>query len=822
MKVRKIVLASAAAALLAGGLAGCNNGPGDGFTYRSYSSSLASNWNPHTWETNADDAVLSYLSEGFVSLAPEDTSKGVYQWVYDMAKSVEDVTESHPEDLVKFLGATEEEAQGYVESLQGEPGQFVYEIKLRDGLKWQDGTKIDAQSFIDSGKHLLDPKMLNYRANLYISGESAIAGGQNYYYQGHAVFLDNNAEGIFESPDELEVKDGNYVLKGTDLRLRVELLSTHSAFGAAIDDYSSYYDETRYGAVCALADDDGNFLITTETLPVYKEFVINDLGPLFGGLGEDDWVWFVWAEQIFPEFSWDNVGLYKVDDTTIRYVMANPLDWSQAMVSFSSTWLVHEETYTKNMSQTGDLTTTTYGTSIATTMSYGPYKLETLEASKQMVLVQNENWRGYTKDEKTGKLVSFTDFKVDGATQRQYQATKIVIDVLDDAAAKQKFLAGELTEYSPTASELSEYTLSDALYQVPETYTMSFFFNTDVTALKEMDKSKGNTNSVVLSNYNFRKALSLAINRAEFVTATAAYTPAYAIMNDLYFYDVWNDPTSSYRHSDPAMQAICNLYGVKWGEGEAYKTLKEAYESISGYNLTEAKNLMKKACEELVAAGLIAAGSDVNIKIAYTKGALQTDEQNQISLLNKYVAAACEGSGFGKVTFEGVGNVEDRYGDVPKGEYAVAYGAWGGAAFYPFRNFQVYCDPDQYGVNELGCWDPTKETLTITLPEFEFEDTMTWQKWSNALTGSGKYANVDNELKLAITAKMEEEYLKFYYRIPLCGSTSAFLLGYQVSYFTETYNIMYDFGGFRLMKFNYNDAEWAKYVADHGGTIDYK
>lgn len=32
------------------------------YTYHTYSSSLGNNWNPHTWETNADDSILSYLS----------------------------------------------------------------------------------------------------------------------------------------------------------------------------------------------------------------------------------------------------------------------------------------------------------------------------------------------------------------------------------------------------------------------------------------------------------------------------------------------------------------------------------------------------------------------------------------------------------------------------------------------------------------------------------------------------------------------------------------------------------------------------------------
>ena len=268
------------------------------------------------------------------------------------------------------------------------------------------------------------------------------------------------------------------------------------------------------------------------------------------------------------------------------------------------------------------------------------------------------------------------------------------------------------------------------------------------------------------------------------------------------------------------MQAICNLYGVEYGEGKAYATLEEAYKSINGYNLTEAKELMKQACQELVEAGLYTEGQDIHVRIGWAKGALGSSDNNCVELLNKFINAALEGSGFGKITFEAVGNINDRYGDTANGEYAIGYGAWGGAAFYPFRNFQVYCDPDNTAINEAGCWDPTTETLTINV---NGEDvTMTWQAWSNALIGSGPYAAADNQTKLEITAKMEEEFLKKYYRIPLAGTTACFMLAYQCSYYTENYNIMYDFGGLRLMQYNYTDAEWAAFVAEQGGTIAYE
>ena len=200
--------------------------------------------------------------------------------------------------------------------------------------------------------------------------------------------------------------------------------------------------------------------------------------------------------------------------------------------------------------------------------------------------------------------------------------------------------------------------------------------NTNPTDLKNMDINEGNTNSIVLSNENFRKAMSLAIDRAEFVTKTAGYKPAFSLLNNLYYYDVWNDPTSVYRKSEPAMQALVNLYEIEYGEGETYATLEEAHASITGFNLTQAKELMALAHEELVTAGDISAGANIKIKIAYAKGAIQSDELAQVAIIQKHLNAALEDSGFGTIKLEAIGSLENRYDAVPEGKFAIGYGAW--------------------------------------------------------------------------------------------------------------------------------------------------
>ena len=790
------------------------------YTYNSYSTALGSKWNPHNWDTSADDEILSYISSPFVTMQILDSENGVYQWVYEMATSITDVTAEHQDDLVKY-NVNLQEGKTVEDTTAG----YVFEIKLNEKAAWNDGTPINADSYIYSMKQLLNSEMKNYRANLYYSGESAVAGGLEYYNSGSAIYSP-----VVPAYGEGDTPDYSMDLAAQDVYLNVGSGTTFTS-SYTINDLvdMGYVDAALVNELAAEAV--AGYIKVTEENKATVLSVLDQFCAAFGLSIYTDEEKTAVNEEYYKEFlfyvsgqgavvDYDaTVGCYKVDDYTIRYVTAQYIDFNYFLTSCTSTWLVKEDLYEAGKDTTGSLVTTNYNTSIETTASYGPYMIESLQKDKQIVYTRNPYWYGYEEDE-NGNLVSYTNYLVDGETQQRWITDKIVIDVMDEAAAKQAFLKGDLSVWAPPAEDLITYSTSEQLYKVDETYTMSLFFNTGLENLKAMDESKGNVNSVVLSNVNFRKAMSLAIDRVEYVSATEGYKPAYSLMNNLYHYDIYNDPYSSYRSSEPAMQAICNLYGVEYGEGTPYATLKDAYQSINGYNLTEAQILFKQACTELVEAGIYTEGEDIHIRIGWAKGALQASDNKVVEILEKNINAALEGSGFGTLTLEPIGNIEDRYGDVPKGEYAIGYGAWGGAAFYPFRNMQVYCDPDQYDVNEMGCWDPRTEELTLDVEGEQV--TMTWQEWSGALVGSGVYTEASNETKLKITAQMEEEYLKKYYRIPLAGTTSSTMLSYKVSYYTEDYNIMYGFGGLELLQYNYTDAEWAEYVESENGQLSYE
>ena len=788
----------------------------DTYTYNTYSAALGTNWNPHTWETNADSGVLSYIEAPLADITVLDSEAGSYQWIFVAATDIKDVTADHQDDLVKFGCAETEATEGY-----------VYEIALREGMVWQDGTPINADTYIYSMKQLLDPAMQNYRANNYYSGDSAVAGGKAYYFQGQSVTLasdsiHNEYSDALDAELVFSLAAPSNEAGEVSMRTAMGFPASYDAVACAEYLIGNYLDGTAFTAEAAAAMEGKTLaeIKADEALNAAWEALIG-----WWQTEPNEELDFFLATQTYPACDYDStVGCYKVDDYTIRYVCQTAYDYYYFLTSCTSNWIVHEELYEscKTVDEVSGLVTSTYGTSKDTTMSYGAYMIESLEDAKQLVYVQNPTYFEYITDD-NGNLYSTTEtigFQVDGEYQPQFQAQKIVVDVMTDDAAKLAFLAGELDDWVVSAEDAITYGTSEQMYKVDETYTMRLFFATNLDSLKQMDAEGTNINGVVMSNYNFRKAFSLAIDRADWVTATAGYKPAYSLLNSLYFYDVYEDPTSIYRNTDEAKQAIVNLYGIEYGEGTPYADLDAAYASVNGYNLTEAKNLMKTACEELVADGLYTAGDPIEIKVAWSAGSIDSSGQQCVTLLEKYLNNAIEGSGFGPITLTALDNLSQRYLDVSNGVYAIGYGAWGGAAFYPFNAIGCYTDAEYAGyIHEGNCWDPAVETLTLNINGEDI--TMTYEAWSRTIKGTGEYANADAATKLAILAGLEENILNLYYLIPLASDVSCSMMSYKTSNYTDNYSIMYGFGGLRLTTFNYTNAEWADFVAGANGNLGY-
>ena len=218
------------------------------YTYKSYMSALGTNWNPHAWEMSNESTMLSYLETPLATMTILDSENGIYQWVYDAATYVTDVTAEHQDDLTKYQ-VTLPEGQTAEQTTSG----YVFEIGLNPDMKWENGTPINADTYIYSMKALLDPAMKNYRANLYYDGESAVAGGKNYYNAGSTAYVeDATALEAQVAGDQYTAANGDklfFALKTPLSWLGGETLETYvTAYGA------DYFDVAAYESLAALAD----------------------------------------------------------------------------------------------------------------------------------------------------------------------------------------------------------------------------------------------------------------------------------------------------------------------------------------------------------------------------------------------------------------------------------------------------------------------------------------------------------------------------------------------------------------------------------------
>ena len=145
------------------------------YTYKDSVATMATNWNPHTYETNDDSYPAEFLRVGLYNFIFNDELNPVegkepysgYVIVPEMAASdpvdvTEQIKAEHPE-----FGIPESATSGY-----------AYTIDLNKNACWEDGTPINADTYVYSMKRLLDPELLNYRATNYYAQDPCIANAE--------------------------------------------------------------------------------------------------------------------------------------------------------------------------------------------------------------------------------------------------------------------------------------------------------------------------------------------------------------------------------------------------------------------------------------------------------------------------------------------------------------------------------------------------------------------------------------------------------------------------------------------------------------------
>ena len=771
------------------------------YTYNYALSEFPTNWNYHTYQTNIDAEILDYITAGFYTFDYNETMDG-YKMVPSMAVGEpKDVTDQY---VGKFGIEEGDKAKAYI-------------ITLRQDIKWQDGSVITANDFVESAKRLLNPAAQNYRADTMYAGSVSIVGAEDYLKQGQTILVpaDSVTEVYSEDLDATLIfslappTDGNGEVS---VRPAFGFPASYDAVKCAAYIISNYLADSAFTAEAAAAME-GKTLAEIKADATLKAAWDALIG--WWQTNPNEELDFFLTQKTYPEVSWDDVGWFAVSDYELCFVMKQELSGFYLKYNLSAP-LVHIPTYDKCESIVDGVYTNTYCTSAENTMSYGPYKLTSFQKDKQYTLEKNEFFYGLSED--------------------TYQTTHIVVDCVPEAATRLGLLnQGKLDTYGLAIDDMDEYQLSDYTYYSTGDSTFAMCFNPDFAALETAQAAAGTgINKTIITIPEFRMAMSFALDRNAFCLATSPLNaPGFGLYSGL----IISDPEAgtAYRTTDVAKNVLANFWGVanEYGEGKLYADIDEAIDSITGYNLTKAKEMFNAAYDKAIADGLMTETDKVEIKIGTPNNTAAFYNNGYEFLVNNYTEAVKGTKLEGKLTFSRDDTLGNAYSDALKNNQVdMLFGVgWTGSALDPYGLIEAYVYTDyQYD----DCTDFTAITCDIEINGTVY--TASVQDWQKIMNGAActitaadgstmEYscgtADKDPETRLAILGALEGAVLQNYNFLPIMDDASAQLRGQQIEYYTEEYIFGMGFGGLKYYTFNYTDAEWDAYVAENNGELDY-
>ncbi len=794
------------------------------YTMRYAVNSMPTSWNNHTYQSNDATNVIDNTEDSLYVFDYNETKDG-YKIVPSMATEMpKDVTK----DYVGKYGITEESENQ------------VYEITLKDWLKFDNGDPITANDFIESAKRLMNPQAANYRADNFYSGNLKIYNAKEYAYSGMTVINENATNDFYTINDLTKGADGVYTTPdGNTVYVAVDWALSEWLSGNTLSDYvgaygDSYFDVSDWDKLVARMDADENsdhYGLAPLTDDTYKYLLTTMTGNPAWGESEDDAPNYLAYDYSYPEVDWSDVGYFAKDDHTLVLALTKPLTGFYLNYALCSNMnLVHIPTYDKCTSVTDGVYSNSYGTSVDTYVGYGPYKLTDFLADSNMAFARNEFWHGYFEEEHKG----------------QYQTTNITYKQVSEASTRlEMFLKGELESYGLQRDDMDDYQGSDFTYFTEGDSTWFIALNPNESALANAEATAspvtaGNTVvKRIICIKEFRQALSFAVDRAAYELALdPTGAPAKALYGNMIISDP--DTGTAYRTTDEAKQVIVNFWGLadSYGEGKEYADIDAAIDSISGYDLAGAKELFNQAYDKAVEAGYIPANSDaweIQIIIGQPGSGSSAYYNNGYHLLKQVWTEAVKGTKLeGHIEF----TQSQPLGSSSFSSYLknnsidLLFGVgWTGSALDPYGLIQAY-------VQESYQYDPAIDYTSIQT-EVEIDGvkyTAATYDWYLALSGetiTAKAADgsekeitagttAENSLRLAVLAAIEGTVLQQYTMIPVGLDASATLKCMRVNYYTEEYVFGMGRGGLQYITFAMDDAEWANYVKEHGGTLDYK
>ncbi|MCI8435224.1 MAG: hypothetical protein HFK10_04590 [Clostridia bacterium] len=820
-------------------------------TFRTFTTVVPSTWNILDSIDQNNQQIMSYLSSGFYEYDYEFDEAQGGKYNKDGSINLNAIVDGKFE--VKYSAATKLEDMtsevdakwGYTDA-EKEAGAYAWKLTLRDDLKWDDGTPIDATDFVYSMKQQLDPKFHFQRANSYY-GAVSIKGAKNYAYQGQkGWYAASTAYDLGAYTTELDEKLIFSLGSPEENAARGKAISYirerfNSAFGGSDSVKAASYAvvaknlKTWLSYITATPEEimalEGKTFAEIKANPTLKATWDDLIGGWQTDPGEE--MHFMITEYEWPEWSFDNVGLYSPSkyEIVICFTTSEEFLKEDGSLSYLAAYtmqdlpLVHKAKFEASINEPSEgstLYTSSYCSDVSNTASWGPYKLTQFQSGKSYTLEKNEHWYGYNLRDNAN----------------QYNVTKITCDVMADLNTQwMNMLSGKIDEIGIDVTHADDYRGSKYAYFTPGTYTFSLHFFSGLDQLKLSGRNNG-----ILAIQDFRKAVSLAMDRDDYAAHnTTAYRAGYGYLNSMYYYDV--EEGGVYRNTDQGKKALLRAYGYVEEEDGTWSLpsndriknfeLDDAYDTLKGYDMKLAKECLEKAYTELTK-NAAKYGYDAGKKIQLKFGTSADNESTRREfqyLQEEVFDKLTEGTSLaGKIELVFDASFGNAWSEkFIAGEYEICTSAWGSAAFDPFYFIGAYIDPAN--AYTASYFDVEHTLVTHKMPAGNYAEagkelTLTVMDWYNSLNGyegctydwgPGK---VSQEVRLDVLAMLEEYLLTQYFSIPNITQNTASILGAKFSYASDNYNTFMGYGGMRYMQVNYTDAEWDAYVQSIGGNLE--
>ncbi len=762
------------------------------YTYNTYIDSDGGiSWSPIAPKTEGGKAILAYQSMGLYDFVL-GADKASYAVVCEMAAEL-------PVDVTRHY-------VGRYGIKDGESAK-AWKITLNPNAVWNDGTPINAESYVYSIREFLDPIAHSACAETFIDGQFEIFGAKSYYLGGSCARTQNYLAGGRYTFKISELSDYKY--NGADVYISYKGALDYLN-GYSLDDYvtaygSAFFDLDAYHALTELDTDmDGTVLLDGRSLG-YLVDVITET-EYFGESAESAAAYLVY-DYTYPRIDFREVGVVTEGEYELVIIFDSPISGAQFNLPYalSRIRLIHKETYEANtvyFNVEGELVPrgsadavameSAYCRSAEASMSYGPYILHSYKEGEELNLKRNDRWYGYR----------------DGKHLGQLQADAIHIRVIaEHSDALTAFSLGEVDRIDLNSQDLQFYGGSDRIFYTPSADTVGLTFNTDYEALLALGG-----NQQILAVSEFRGALSLLIDKREFVSVfKPSARPACGLFGGFYVGNLYTGV--AYRESDTAKSSLVNLFGLTWGAGADYPTLDSAYEALPASDLPLSRKLMQAAYDKATTAGIYDGESEIKLSVhLYDSSGIYG---RIFDYLNSRLKEACIGTDFeGKVSLALTAD-KDYYNTMYQGKAAIILSSFGGDATSLFALLhQRYADGSG---NQLEYGYKAEDIpLSLTVNGANYTASLgDWAVWCSGrsidtLCALGRFDSYSYETRCEIFAALERAYLEGYSTVTLCYEGEVSLISRKIETGADRYIYLIGDGGIRYLTFNYTDAQWAQ------------